>query len=139
MGDFKKLRVWQLSCELADDVEKMAHGLPNSMRARVFDQLVRAAHSIHENIAEGSGFDSDRQLSKYLGQALSSANETEDELLEIDRKGLLGEFGGLPRVARSVCAMLAVFKEKVDGSIAAEGRRNPRPSRKARRKPKADS
>ena len=136
MGDFKKLRVWTLSCELADDVERMAHELPNPMRARVFDQLVRAAHSIHENIAEGCGFDSDRQLSKYLGQALSSANETEDELLEIQRKDLLGQYEGLPRVARSVCAMLAVFKEKVDGSIRSEQRR--KPGRRPPRKPNAD-
>jgi hypothetical protein len=57
MGDYKKLRVWEEACKFADRVEQMARQLPQPERRWAFDQLVRAAHSIHENRAEGWGFD----------------------------------------------------------------------------------
>src|SRR5690242_9176153 len=108
MGDYKKLRVWVEACQLADRVEQMARQLPQPDRQWAFEQLVRAAHAIHENLAEGWGFDSDPQRLKFCRQALSTANETEDQLLTLERKELLlGPFTTLPAEARSVCAMLA--------------------------------
>src|SRR5205823_3249265 len=91
MGDYKKLDVWQFACTLSDDVEAFIDRLPPRVRARYSDQLIRAVNSIHENIAEGCGLNSDRQLAKYLRQALGSANETEDELLAMKRRGFLKE------------------------------------------------
>jgi four helix bundle protein len=123
MGDYKKLRVWQLACEFADKVEVLARQLPNPERQWAFDQLVPAARAIHENIAEGCGFDSDTQLVKYLRQALATANESEDELLTLSRKRMLGDFVGLLDDVRRICAMLAVFRRKVEDSLARPPRR----------------
>jgi four helix bundle protein len=118
MGDFKKLRVWKASCEFADRVEEMAKQLPYPERRWAFDQLVRAAHSIHENIAEGWGFDSDPQRLKYCRQALSTGNESEDQLLALQRKKLLrGAFDTLPDEARSVCAQVAKLKMRIEDSV----------------------
>jgi four helix bundle protein len=119
MGDFKKLRVWEESCRFADRVEQMARQLPQPDRQWAFDQLVRAAHSIHENIAEGWGFDTDPQRLKYCRQGLSSGNECEDQLLALDRKGLLSDsFTTLPAEARSLCAQLAKLKQRLEDSVA---------------------
>ena len=118
MGDFKKLRVWKDSCTFADRVEEMAHLLPQPQRRWAFGQLVRSAHSIHENIAEGWGFDTDPQRLKYCRQALSSGNESEDQLLALERKNLLRDsFVTLPGEARSVCAQLASLKMSIEDSI----------------------
>lgn len=139
MGDFKKLRVWADACRFADRVEKMARQLPQPDRGWAFDQLVPAAHSIHENIAEGWGFDSEPQKLKFCTQALSTGNESEDELLALDRKGFLTDpFATLPKEARSVCAQLASLKMRLEESVAKARARGRRP--RARRKPRsADS
>ena len=118
MGDFKKLRIWKASCEFADRVEDMARQLPQPHRRWAFGQLVRSAHSIHENIAEGWGFDSDPQRLKYCRQALSSGNESEDQLLTLQRRELLlGSYETLPKEARSVCAMVAKLKMSIEDSV----------------------
>ena len=135
MGDFKKLRVWQEACKLADRVEGMARQLPNPERRWAFDQLVPAVHSIHENLAEGWGFDTDPQRLKYCRQALSTGNESEDELLALERKDLLlGDYRTLPKEARSVCAMLAMLKQRIEESIA----KSRAAKRRRKRPPKAD-
>ena len=140
MGDFRKLRVWQQSCAFADEVERMVKTLPVQQRRYALDQLVPAAHSIHENIAEGCGFGSDRQLLKYARQALSTANESEDELMALDRKQLLGKHVSLLDEARSICAQLAKFIEKLEIDVARQGKGRKRRvvrRRSSRRRPPA--
>jgi four helix bundle protein len=123
MGDYKKLRVWQQACVFADDVERLVMTLPAQQRRYALDQLVPAAHAIHENLAEGCGFDSDRQLLKYARQALSTANESEDELLALDRKNLLGNSVSLPEGARSLCRQLAKLIRRLEIDVARQGAR----------------
>jgi four helix bundle protein len=133
MGDYKKLRVWKEACTFADRVEQMARQLPQPERTWAFEQLVPAAHAIHENLAEGWGYDSDPQRLKYCRQALSTGNEAEDQLLTLERKGLLDPFESLPSEARSVCAMLAKLKQRLEESIAKS--RPPRRRRADSRRP----
>ncbi len=137
MGDYKKLRVWEEACRFADRVEAMARQLPNPERLWAFDQLVPAAHAIHENLAEGWGFDTDPQRLKFCRQALSTGNESEDQLLALERKDLLaGEYASLPREARSVCAMLGSLKLRLEDSIAqARGARRSKTAGKGRQPP----
>lgn len=119
MGDFKKLRVWREACVLSDRVEALARTLPKPERGWAFDQLVPAAHAIHENLAEGWGFESERQRLKYCGQAISTTNETEDELLALERKGFLrGEYSALIEDARRLGAMLGALQNRIEESIA---------------------
>ena len=119
MGDFKKLRVWHEACKLSDRVEALARTLPKPERGWAFDQLVPAAHAIHENLAEGWGFPSEQQRLKYCTQALSTTNETEDELLALERKNLLsGGYETLVEDARRVGAMLGALQNRIEDSIA---------------------
>ena len=89
VGDYRKLEVWKLGCVLSDRVDVVVADLPRRVRDGLGDQLARAAESIHLNIAEGCGFSSDPQLGKYVRQSLGSANEVEDALNRLHRRGLL--------------------------------------------------
>jgi four helix bundle protein len=118
MGNYKKLDVWQYSCDLAGRVEDFVSRLPHSVQVKYGDQLCRAVNSIHENIAEGCGLNSDKQLAKFLRQALGSANETEDELLAMKRRGFLKDADlSMLEEIRRICAMLAVFIRRVDPDL----------------------
>jgi four helix bundle protein len=131
MGDYKKLEVWQLACQFADRVDELIDTLPTVQRERALGQLGPAAHAIHENLAEGCGFDSDPQLLKYTKQSLATANESEDELLALDRKALLGDFADLLDTIRRICAMLAKLKRRLEIDVARGRQRTAVPKRRA--------
>jgi four helix bundle protein len=115
MGDYRKLEVWKLGCELSDRVALVVEGLPARIRAEKGDQIMRAVDSIHENIAEGCGLNSDRQLAKHLRISLGSANEVEDELGTLNRRGYLKEKDqDLLSATRRLCAKIAKFIQRLD-------------------------
>jgi four helix bundle protein len=146
MGDYRKYDVYMLACELSDRVANAVRVLPRRMSDKA-DQLRRAADSIHEAIAEGSGLGTDAQLLKYLRIALGSANECEDELQTLFRRGLLAQVDfDLLAMIRRLCAMIAKFIMRVEGDIArgqSTTRRQPRNYQPAIRKtseePRADA
>jgi four helix bundle protein len=89
MGDYRKLEVWRLGCALSDRINSMVERLPKRVQDGLGEQLARAAEGIHLNISEGCGLNSDTQLAKYVRYALGSANEIEDGLSALKRRGLL--------------------------------------------------
>jgi four helix bundle protein len=89
MGDYRKLEVWTLACSIADRTNAMVDQLPPRLRTKMGDQLARAADSIHLNISEGCGLNSDAQLAKHVRIALGSANELEDGIETLKRRGVL--------------------------------------------------
>jgi four helix bundle protein len=143
MADYRKLEVYELACVFSDRVIQIANRLPGRMADKA-DQLRRAADSIHEAISEGCGLGSDRQLLKYLRISLGSANECENGLHTLNRRGLLQqEEMELLDIARRLCAMIAKFIMRVEADIArAEGKggtiRRPRSSRE-QSEPRAES
>jgi four helix bundle protein len=123
MPDYHKLEVWTLACELSDRVVLLVDKLGKRLRPSKADQLLRAADSIHENIAEGCGFNSDPQLAKYLRQARGSADELQDELETLARRGLLlTGFDDVLPSTQTLCRKLSRFIDTVE----------------PRRKPKSD-
>ena len=125
MPDYHKLEVWKLSCELSDRVVLLVGKLGKRLRASKADQLLRAADAIHENIAEGCGFNSDPQLAKYLRQARGSGDELQDELETLLRRGLiLSGFEDLLPSTQLLCRKLSRFIETV------EPRRSPKAVRR---------
>ena len=89
MGDYHKLEVWKLATALSDEISIIVENLPGGRTGALGDQLARASDSIHQNIAEGCAFNSDRQLVKYLRQALGSTDEVQDALETLKRRRLL--------------------------------------------------
>jgi len=81
MHDFRRLKVWQLSRELALATDAVVRKFPRSDRGIVAGQLRRAALSVPANIAERCGKSSRKDTIRFLQIALGSAKETENHLL----------------------------------------------------------
>jgi four helix bundle protein len=66
MGNFKELKVWQQSKDLAVDIYKLTD---KSLYIKDFglrDQMRRASVSVPSNIAEGDDLDTDKQSIKHF-------------------------------------------------------------------------
>jgi len=81
MHDFRRLKVWQLSRELAVATDDITRRFPRADRGVVAGQLRRAALSVPANIAEGCGKSSRKETVRFLQIALGSAKEAENHLL----------------------------------------------------------
>lgn len=81
MQDYKKLKVWEKSHQLAVATYRVSNDFPKSGVYGLTSQLRRAAVSIPTNIAEGCGKYTQNDFAKYLNISLGSANETEYLLL----------------------------------------------------------
>ena len=82
MGDFQKLKVWQLSKEVAVEVYKLLES--NMKLQRDFglkDQITRSAVSIASNIAEGDELDTVKQSIKHFYIAKGSTAELMTQLI----------------------------------------------------------
>ena len=73
--DFEKLKVYKLSLSFVRNVFKVAKDIPREYQYSLGDQLKRAALSIVNNIAEGSGKLSKKEKSQFYRISLSSARE----------------------------------------------------------------
>lgn len=80
MHDFQKLRVWQLSRDLAVAVGAVCRSFPRSDHGILSGQLRRASLSIPANIAEGCGKSSRRETLRFLEIASGSAFELQSHL-----------------------------------------------------------
>jgi four helix bundle protein len=81
MHDFRRLKVWQLSRELAVATDDLTRRFPRNDRGVIAGQLRRAALSVPANIAEGCGKSSRKETVRFLQIALGSAKETENHIL----------------------------------------------------------
>jgi len=81
VSDYKKLKVWKYSHQLAIDIYKITNDFPEEEKFGIISQLRRASCSIHTNIAEGCGQIDNGNLVRFLGIAKGSAFETEYQLL----------------------------------------------------------
>jgi four helix bundle protein len=87
--NFEKLRVYQLSEILADQVWEIVLGWNNFARDTVGKQLVRAADSIGANIAEGTGRGRYLDNKRFVRIARGPLNETQHWLRRAYKRRLL--------------------------------------------------
>ena len=88
MRPFEELRIWQDAQEIALAI----YALLNDNKDYGFrDQIQRAAISISNNIAEGSGYNSDRTMIRYLRIARGSCNEVRNMLYLCPKLGYCSE------------------------------------------------
>ena len=81
MQDFKKLLVWQKSFELINNTYKLTFSFPPDEKYGLTSQTRRAVVSISNNIAEGCGRFTQKDLVHFLQMSLGSTNEVENCLL----------------------------------------------------------
>ena len=91
MHNFKELKVWQKSIDLAVDVYKAMMNLPSDEKFGLVSQMKRCSVSISSNIAEGSGRGSNPQFKHFLNISQGSAFELEPQLIISNRLELLDD------------------------------------------------
>jgi four helix bundle protein len=77
--DFRKLRIWRASIDLAADVYQITYRFPRRELYGLAAQMRSSAVSISSNIAEGAGRGSDKEMARFLRIALGSLSELESQ------------------------------------------------------------
>ena len=80
MRRHEDLLVYQLSEQLAIDVQQFVLNVPRALRRPVLLQLERSSGSIPDAIAEGSKKETNREFYQYLGTAMGSVAEVTTQL-----------------------------------------------------------
>ena len=81
MKDFRQLKVWEKSHQLALAVYKVTKEFPKEELYGLTSQIRRSSMSIPTNIAEGCGRNTDADFARFLQMAMGSASETEYQLI----------------------------------------------------------
>lgn len=84
---FEDLKVWKDAIQIGLKIYQLVENDQLVRDYRAKDQLVGAAISISNNIAEGFEYNSNRQLIKYLGIAKGSAGELRSQLYLLQKAG----------------------------------------------------
>jgi len=92
--DFERLKVYEFALEFVLKIFKITKDLPRDYQYSLADQLRRAALSIVNNIAEGSGKMSKKEKSQFYRISLSSARECIPMLTILAKEKLVSEDAG---------------------------------------------
>ena len=88
MHNYRRLQIYELSLEIAEDTYRLTRLLPRSERWGVGQQMNRSAVSIVSNIAEGAGRGDNRDFARFLRIARGSSSELEAQAELGTRLGL---------------------------------------------------
>jgi four helix bundle protein len=83
--NYKKLKIWQKSNQLALDIYKITSSFPKEEMYGIISQLRRAALSVPTNIVEGYARKGDKELNRFINISLGSLAEVE-YLLDFSRE-----------------------------------------------------
>jgi four helix bundle protein len=81
MGNFQKLRVWQLAKDLAVNIYKLTQQKDFSKDYGFKDQIQRSSVSIPSNISEGDELETDKQSIRHFYIAKGSSAELLTQLI----------------------------------------------------------
>ena len=81
MKDFRQLKVWEKSLQLALAIYKATKEFPIEELYGLISQIRRSRMSIPTNIAEGCGRNTDADFARFLQMTMGSASETEYQLI----------------------------------------------------------
>jgi len=88
---FQDLEIWQLAIEIADKLFNIADDLERKKLYKFAKQLRSAGMSMSNNIAEGSGSDSNKEFNLFLNFARRSTFENANILILFNRRNLVNE------------------------------------------------
>lgn len=87
--DFEKLKVYETGIEFVRAIFKLTKTLPRDYQYSLADQLRRAALSIVNNIAEGSGKISKKEKLQFYRFSINSARECAPMLTILNKENLI--------------------------------------------------
>lgn len=88
---FQDLEIWQMAIEIADKLFDIADGLEKKRLYRFAEQLRAAGMSMSNNIAEGSGSNSDKEFCQFLNIARRSTFENANILIVLQRRSFIDQ------------------------------------------------
>lgn len=88
MQNFHNLRAWNEAHGLAIAIRHLSFRFPKSEYGSLRNQMVRAAESIGDNIAEGSGAATNAEFARFLDMAIKSSSELESQIERAHAYGL---------------------------------------------------
>jgi four helix bundle protein len=106
--DFENLKVYQRALDFIDKIFCLLKDLPREYRFSIGDNLLRAALSIANNIAEGNDKTSNKERYRYFNTSSDSARECVSVFIVLKRQKLIKEdfFIELKEDAREITSML---------------------------------
>jgi four helix bundle protein len=118
MQNYNNLAVWRKAHALLLNIHREIRGFPREFH-NLRGQLRRSAESIPNNIVEGCGRESQKELANYIQNAISSANEVQYQLRQALDYGIMKP-GAWNRLTSDVCEvrrMLYGFRKRVRADI----------------------
>lgn len=91
MNNYKELKLWQRSVDLAVKIYERTTSFPKEEMYGLTSQIKRSAVSVPSNIAEGAGRNTKRDFNNFLGISTGSSCELETQLIIAGRVGFLDE------------------------------------------------
>ncbi len=91
MNKYKDLKIWQKSVDLAVKVYEVTKLFPKEELYGITYQLKKSAVSIPSNIAEGSGRNTRKDFSNFLGISYGSSCELNTQLIIASRVNFLSQ------------------------------------------------
>jgi four helix bundle protein len=85
MNNYKELKVWQKSVDLAVKIYGITKAFPKEELYGLTSQLRRSAISIPSNIAEGAGRNTKKDFNNFLGISNGSSCELDTQLIIVQR------------------------------------------------------
>lgn len=89
MNNYKELKIWQKSVDLAVRIYEITKVFPKEEVYGLTSQLRRSSVSIASNIAEGAGRNSKKDFNNFLGIANGSSCELETQMIIAQRINLV--------------------------------------------------
>src|SRR3990167_6446385 len=113
---FLDWKVYKDSQKLFSLLLQIVKRLPREYRFELGSQLLRSGSSIILNIAEGSGKQSEKELSRFIETALGSSYETLANIDILKSNNLIEEkdFIIAQQIITDICSQLGAFKKKLD-------------------------
>jgi four helix bundle protein len=91
MFRFEELEIWKSAIEYGNEIYDLTQKMPSYEAGNLIDQIRRAALSVSNNIAEGSGTATKRNFCSFLDISVSSALETVNLLHFAKRRNYISE------------------------------------------------
>jgi four helix bundle protein len=112
---FEDLEIWREACRIGDCLDVIAERFDERKQWRYAEQLRGAALSISNNIAEGSGSNSQKDFQNFLNIARRSVAENANIVLFLMRKKILSEDegGALLDDLRALAARITAFSKSL--------------------------
>ena len=113
--DYRKLKVWQKSMDLAVDIYNVTAKFPKEELYALVSQLKRSVVSVPSNIAEGSGRNTNKDFINFLFYAYGSSCEVHTQIELSMRLKFISdeEFNKLSEEINEIQKMIFKLKDKL--------------------------